>query len=223
MSKVVVISVHPDDETLGCGGTLLKHKMNNDEIFWVIITKMGKNQSFNDECIAQRQIEIEEVGNKLGISRIYKLDFPAVTLSDELIPEIISKVSEVFKEKQPEILYLPNRSDAHSDHRVAFEAIMSCTKSFRHPYLNRILMCECISETEFAPPLPENMFIPNYFVDITKTFEEKLQIMQIYESEIGEHPFPRSLRNIEALAVHRGATVGVEYAEAFQMLKYIDK
>lgn len=84
-------------------------------------------------------------------------------------------------------------------------------------------MYECISETEFAPKLPEKVFIPNYFVDISSFLEEKLELMKIYESEVGEHPFPRSLRNIEALATYRGASVGVEYAEAFQLIKYIDK
>ena len=84
-------------------------------------------------------------------------------------------------------------------------------------------MYECISETEFAPGLPERVFMANYFVDITDFFKEKLSVMQIYESELGEHPFPRSLKNIEALAIFRGASVGVEYAEAFQLIKFIDK
>ena len=84
-------------------------------------------------------------------------------------------------------------------------------------------MYECISETEFGAALPENHFMPNYFVDISSYFKEKLEIMAIYDSEIGEHPFPRSNRNIEALATFRGASVGVEYAESFQVLKWIDK
>jgi LmbE family N-acetylglucosaminyl deacetylase len=100
---------------------------------------------------------------------------------------------------------------------------MACTKSFRYPFIKKVLLYECISETEFAPALPEKVFIPNYFVDVSKHFMKKLEIMKIYESELGEHPFPRSLRNIEALAVFRGASVGVEYAEAFQLIKYIDK
>jgi LmbE family N-acetylglucosaminyl deacetylase len=84
-------------------------------------------------------------------------------------------------------------------------------------------MYECISETEFAPALPERVFQPNYFVDVTNYFSKKLEMMKVYESELGEHPFPRSIRNIEALATFRGASVGVEYAEAFQLIKFIDK
>lgn len=84
-------------------------------------------------------------------------------------------------------------------------------------------MYECISETEFAPALPEKAFIPNYYVDVSEFMDEKIDIMSIYESELGDHPFPRSNRNIKALATFRGASVGVEYAEAFQLVKFIDK
>jgi LmbE family N-acetylglucosaminyl deacetylase len=100
---------------------------------------------------------------------------------------------------------------------------MACTKSFRYPFVKQVLMYECISETEFAPALSENAFLPNYFVDITEFMDKKNQIMGIYSSEVGEHPFPRSIENIKALAHFRGATAGVKYAEAFQLLKYIDK
>ena len=84
-------------------------------------------------------------------------------------------------------------------------------------------MYECLSETEFAPILPERVFQPNYFVDIADYFAIKIEIMKVYASELSEHPFPRSIRNIEALATFRGASVGVEYAEAFQLIKFIDK
>lgn len=80
-------------------------------------------------------------------------------------------------------------------------------------------MYECISETEFAPPLIENSFSPNCFIDISNQMEEKIKLMEIYKSEIGKHPFPRSEHNIRALATFRGATCGVDYAEAFQILK----
>ena len=84
-------------------------------------------------------------------------------------------------------------------------------------------MYECISETEFSAPLNENVFIPNYFVDITPFLDEKLKIMKVYSSEISEPPFPRSEKNIRALATFRGSTAGVIAAEAFQTLKIIDK
>ena len=83
-------------------------------------------------------------------------------------------------------------------------------------------MMETLSETEFAPSTPDNSFIPNVFVDITKYIDKKIEIMKIYKSEIDEHPFPRSERNIRALGTFRGATCGSEYAEAFVLLKEIN-
>jgi len=221
--KVIIISAHPDDEILGCGGTLLKHKVNGDEIFWVIITNMLENYGFSQKQIETRQQEIETIKNMLEASSVYKLNYPSMDIDSNSINKIIPQISDIFNQIQPEVIYLMNRSDAHSDHRITFDAVMACTKSFRYPSIKKVLMYECISETEFAPALPEKVFIPNYFVDISSFLEKKLAIMQIYESELGEHPFPRSLKNIEALATFRGASVGVEYAEAFQLLKYIDK
>lgn len=223
MNKVVVISAHPDDEVLGCGGTLLKHKEQKDEISWIIITNIFEENGFSKEHVNSRQLEIEKVAKQLGIKNTFKLDYPTMELESGILPSMISKISKIFSEINPEVIYVMNRSDAHSDHRVSFDAVIACTKSFRYPSIKKVLMYECISETEFAPALPERVFQPNYFVDITDHFSEKVDIMKIYESELGEHPFPRSIKNIEALATFRGASVGVRHAEAFQLIKLIDK
>lgn len=223
MGRVIVISAHPDDEIIGAGGALLKHIANGDEVYWLITTNVFEDQGFSKERVESRQVEIEKVAEMLGITKTFKLTFPTMSLSSSSLLKMVPQISEIFQEVQPETIYCLNRSDAHSDHRVTFDAVMACTKSFRYPFVKKVLMYECISETEFAPMLPEKVFMPNYFVDISGFFERKLEIMQVYESEIGAHPFPRSLRNMEALATFRGASVGVEYAEAFQLVKYIDK
>ena len=223
MKKVIVIAAHPDDEVLGCGGTLLKHIKNGDEVYWLIVTGVSVSQGFTEERVKSRQIEIEEVAKRLSIKKTYQLNYPTMSLTDESLIKIIPEISVIFSKVEPNVVYTLNRSDAHSDHRIVFHAINACTKSFRYPFIKKVLMYECISETEFGPALAENAFIPNYYVDITDFVDEKDEIIKIYESEIGEHPFPRSIRNIRALSTFRGATAGVEYAEAFQLLKFIDK
>lgn len=223
MKNIIVISAHPDDEVLGCGGTLIKHRESGDKIDWLITTNIYVDQGFSSKRVKSRQNEIIEVENQLKINKTYMLNYPAMSLSDEILIEIIPKISEIFKESKPEIIYIVNRSDAHSDHLITFKAVMACTKSFRYPFVKQVLMYECISETEFGAALPENHFLPTYFVDISLYLKEKLDLVAIYESEVGEHPFPRSYRNIEALSIFRGASVGVEHAEAFQVLKWIDK
>ncbi len=221
--NIVVVSSHPDDETLGVGGTLLKHKASGNNIYWIIITNISEKQGFSESRVLSRQKEIEQVSKLFGIKKVFKLGYPTMRLSTETLIELVPKISAIFNEVEPEIIYCLNRSDAHSDHRITCDAVMACTKSFRYPFIKQVLMYECISETEFSPALPEKVFIPNYYVDISNYLDKKLEIMKVYESELSEHPFPRSLRNIKALATFRGASVGVEYAEAFQLVKYIDK
>lgn len=221
--NVIVISAHPDDEILGCGGTLLKHKENGDKIDWLITTSIYSSQGFSEERIRSRNEEVEEVKELLGVQKVYKLNYPTMQLTDESLIKMIPQVSNIFNESKPEIIYVLNRSDAHSDHNITFKSILACTKSFRYPFIKRVLMYECISETEFGPALAENAFIPTYFVDVSAYHDKKKEIMMVYESEIADHPFPRSLRNIDALGTFRGAMIGTEYAEAFQVLKWIDK
>lgn len=223
MSKVIVVSAHPDDEVLGCGGTLLKHKEQGDEIGWLISTKIPDNQGFSKDTIIKRQKEIQQITDLFEFVNVWELAYDSMSLTDETLIEMIPRIGTIFKAFQPEIIYVLNRSDAHSDHLITFKAVIACTKSFRHPYIKKVLMYETISETEFGAALPENVFMPNYFVDISAHLDGKLTAMEIYESELGEHPFPRSLENIKALAHLRGASVGVPYAEAYQLLKYIDK
>lgn len=223
MKNVLVISAHPDDETLGVGGSLLSHKAQGDNLYWVIITNISESQGFLKDRVKNRQEEIEKVSLAFGFIKTFKLNYPTMTLSSSSINEIVPKISEIFQEVQPEIIYTLNRSDAHSDHRYISDAVMACTKSFRYPYIKKVLMYECISETEFAPAFPEKMFLPNYFIDISNYLEDKIEIMNIFKSEMGEHPFPRSVDNIRALAIYRGSVAGVKYAEAFQVVKVIEK
>jgi LmbE family N-acetylglucosaminyl deacetylase len=223
MKKVIIISAHPDDETLGVGGTLFKHSFEGDEINWLIVTNVSEENGFSKNRVLTRQEEINIVANMYSFKKVIKLDYPTMKLDSTYLNEMINKISKLFEEIKPEVIYILNRSDAHSDHRIVFDAVMSSSKTFRHSYIKKILMYECISETEFAPILPEKIFMPNYFVDISNFFNKKVEVMKIFSSELGEHPFPRSIKNIEALATFRGATAGVKYAEAFQLLKFIDK
>lgn len=221
--NIVIISAHPDDETLGAGGTMLKHKEHGDKLYWIITTKMKIKDGFSKKRINLRNEEIQKVSDHYGIEKTFQLDYSTMSLNSKSVNQIIPEISNIFRKINPNVIYCVNRTDAHSDHKYTFESIMACTKSFRFPSIKQVLLYECISETEFAPAIPERIFQPNYFVDISKYFDKKIDIMKTYKSELNKHPFPRSLKNIEALSIFRGATAGVYYAEAFQLIKYIDK
>lgn len=220
-NRVSVVAVHPDDETLGCAGALLRHKSNKDKIYWIIVTDLKESYGYSLKEVKIRKNEIEKVGNKYNFDEIYNLHLPPKKLDEFSIYELIGKFSKIIYEIKPTVLYLPFKNDVHSDHRVTFAAVYSSTKSFKFPFLKKIYMMETLSETEFSPAIAEGSFIPNVFVDISKFMNKKLEIMKIYKSEIGEHPFPRSMKNIKALATLRGATAGCRYAESFMLLREI--
>ena len=218
INKILCIAVHPDDETLGCGGTLLKHKANGDEIHWLICTTIDKNHSYYET----REKEIEEVSKLYNFDSIHNLELKTMQVDEYSMSELIGKISKVINELKPNIIYLPFKADVHSDHRKIFEASYSCTKSFRYPFIKKIYMMETLSETEFAPSSKEDSFVPNVFIDISELFEKKIEIMKTFKSEVAKHPFPRSERNLRALATLRGSTAGCEYAESFVLLKEIN-
>lgn len=221
MDKVLIVAVHPDDETLGCGGTLLKHKAHGDEIHWMIATDVKESEGFEKELIIRRDNEINKVTTMYNFDSVHKLGLSTMKVDEYSMSELIGAITKVISDVKPSIIYLPFKGDVHSDHRKIFETAYACTKSFRYPFVKKIYMIETLSETEFAPSTKEDSFIPNVFVDITEYIDKKLEIMKVFESEIAEHPFPRSIRNLKALATLRGATCGYEYAESFVLLKEI--
>lgn len=221
--QVLIISVHPDDETLGAGGTILRHIVQGDNAHCIFCTDILETEGFSQEAISTREQEIAKVCDTYGFTTIHRLGLKTMRVDEYTKSELVGNFSKIFKEIQPNVIYLPFCDDAHSDHRYIFEAAYSCTKSFRYPSIERVLMMETLSETDFAPNLSHRSFVPNVFVDITEFIEKKCQIMQIYESEIAPPPFPRSIENIKALALYRGSTMGgvnsPTYAEAFMLLK----
>ncbi|MHC1682817.1 MAG: PIG-L deacetylase family protein [Clostridiaceae bacterium] len=219
--KVLVISVHPDDETLGCGGTLLKHYAHGDQLFWIIITKPDIKLGYNKDFIEDRNNQIKKVSEFYKFNKVYQLGFTTTKLHLVDFSDLINSISKSINEIKPEIVYMINRTDIHTDHQIAAKAIISCTKSFRYSFIKKILMYECISETEIAPALPENLFLPNVYSDITDFIEKKIEIMKIYKSEIQKPPLPRSLDNIKSIARYRGASSGCNYAEAFMLIREV--
>ncbi len=218
--NVLFVSVHPDDETLGCGGTILKHYKCGDQIYWLNLTGPTPNHPYNftQEMIDARNNLLKEINASYGFSSFFNLQFPTQMLDTIDHRILITEIFNVYKKIKPDILYIPNRSDIHSDHRIGFSALFAAAKSFRSDSIRRILMYETLSETEFAPALAENAFIPNVFVDISDYLEDKIKIMELYDTEVMPDPLPRSKYAIRALAAYRGSRIGVQYAEAFQSL-----
>ena len=218
--KTLVVAPHPDDETLGCGGTLLRRKAEGGTIGWLLMTELSKNWGWSDQRISQRADEIDQVRKILGIreEHVYQLGFPTTRLDTIPMADLVTSISEAFKSFEPEELFLPHSGDIHSDHRITFEAASACSKWFRYPSLKRILTYETLSETDFGL-VSSQVFRPNIFINIEPYFSDKLKLLDIYSSELAEFPFPRSHEAITALAKFRGASSGFKESEAFELLR----
>lgn len=219
MSRILVVAPHPDDETLGCGGTILRHRAEGDELHWLIVTAMTREAGFTDEQIAAREEEISRVADYFGFAAVHSLGFPATLLDGIRRADLIAAVSSAFESAAPESVYLPFPGDAHSDHKVTFDACTPSTKWFRRASVKRVYCYETLSETEFglAPDLVP--FRPTRFVDISGHIDGKIEALRLYASELGEFPFPRSEKAVRAQAMIRGATAGFSAAESFMVLR----
>jgi len=217
-SRILVVSPHPDDETLGAGGTLLKHKDRGDRIFWCNITNLKEKYGFSRDAVERRNREIEKVATAYGFEEIFNLELPPARLSEKFLSKLIESLRQILIKVKPEVLYIPFYDDPHSDHRITYNALVPFLKSFRYSFVKKVLMMEIVSETDNQF---KGNFKPNVFVDISDYLEKKIEIMKIYKTEIGAHPFPRSSENIKALALYRGAQCNCKYAEAFMLLKEV--
>ena len=217
MSKVLIISPHPDDETLGCGGTLLRHKSQGDQLYWCIITEMKTEMGWSDNLVKSRINEINSVKEIYEFIDVFNFGIPPTKVDTVPISDIVEKLSDIYKIIEPEIIYMPFPYDVHTDHQIVSKALKSTYKWFRHPYLRKILMYETLSETEFSFEA-KNTFCPNVFINISEFLDLKIDVMKIFKSEMGNSPFPRSEKTIRSLAAVRGSQSGYKAAEAFQLL-----
>lgn len=216
--RTIVIAPHPDDETLGVGGTLLRRKSEGASIAWIIVTTMTTESGWSIEQINKRADEIRQVTQLYGFDEVYAFNFQTTQLDTIPMSNIVKAISSAFKSFRPEEVFVPHPADIHTDHRVVFNAVSACTKWFRYPSVKRVLAYETLSETDFGLGT-DQAFRPNVFVNITDFVTKKLVVMDVYASEVGEFPFPRSHEAIRALATLRGAASGYKSAEAFELLR----
>ena len=216
--KTIIIAPHPDDEVLGAGGTLLRRKAEGATIAWLIVTTITTESGWSEEKIRRRADEIKRVTKLFGFDSVFELNFPTTQLDRASMGDLVAAISNVFKKFEPEEVFVPHPADVHTDHRLVFDAVASSTKWFRCPSVKRVLAYETLSETDFGLGTRQ-AFQPNVIVNIEPYLADKLRAMDIYASELGAFPFPRSHEAIRALATLRGAASGFKAAEAFELLR----
>ena len=182
------------------------------------MTTITIESGWSEEIIRRRAEEIKRVTKLFDFDSVFELNLPTTQLDQVPMSDLVATISNVFKKFEPEEVFVPHPADVHTDHRLVFDAVASSTKWFRYPSVKRVLAYETLSETEFGLGATQ-VFRPNVFVNIETYLEDKLRAMDIYSSELGEFPFPRSHKAIQALATLRGASSGFKAAEAFELLR----
>lgn len=221
MSDILVVAPHPDDETFGCGGTLLKASNAGARTHWLFLTEMTGAAGYSAERIKTRECEINAVSEAFGFQSVHRLGYETAALDVAPVGEIVKRVSDVFAEIQPSDVYLPFPGDAHTDHKISFDAALSCTKWFRAPHVRRVLAYETLSETDIVRRPGGLDFVPSLYENISDWSGKKRSIIELYGEEVGQTPFPRSLDVVDAKEKVRGAEAGYEAAEAFMLLKEV--
>lgn len=218
--RVLVFAPHPDDEIIGVGGTIAKRTFCGDEVYVCVVTK-GQSPMFNPEFIERGRRECREADAKLGVKETIFLDFPAVML--ETVPryEMNRKFCDVVQRIQPEEVYIPHRGDMQLDHQLVVDAAMVAVRPRGAYYPKRVYSYETLSETGWNIPNTVNEFIPTVYEDISDTLTTKLDAMNVFQSQLSPFPAARSIGAIEALAKFRGATVSVNAAEAFSLIREV--
>ena len=227
LNRVLVVAAHPDDEVLGCGGTIAQHADAGDQVQVLIVaegatSRLQKRDRLQaDEELSTLAQSAQRAGSILGAAGVELLDLPDNRLDSLDRLDLIKRIEQRIDQHQPQVVYVHHAGDVNVDHRRLHEAVVTaCRPTPGHP-VKRLLSFEVASSTEWQPPGSASVFQPNLFVDISAQWQRKREALEAYASEMRPWPHARSLKAVEHLARWRGAQVGVEAAEAFCLLRQL--
>ncbi|MVZ98258.1 PIG-L family deacetylase [Sphingorhabdus sp. IMCC26285] len=221
MGKVLVIAPHPDDEILGCGGTMARLAKSGAEVVVAIVTR-GMAPQFSDEFVANIRAEAKISHALVGVSETLYLDLPAAALETVPAMKLNGTLAKLVQDVRPDTMFVPFVGDIHTDHQLTFLAAMVAARPRDIHAPRRIYAYETLSETNWYAPGITPAFVPNIFIDITETLELKLDAFRCFESQVKAFPDERSIEAIRALATMRGASMYLKAAEAFMLIRQID-
>lgn len=226
MKKVLVIAAHPDDEVLGCGGTIAKLAAQGTEVRILILASgLTSRADFPAEEAAARLKKhyerAEKAGALLGTKKVDLLGLPDQRLDTLPLLEITQSIERHVADFEPDTIFTQHGGDLNYDHVITFRATLTATRPQAGHCVKRVYAYEVASSTEWAFQSFSPVFKPDTFFDISETLEKKISAMQLYESEARAFPHPRSPEALRAIAGKWGSTVGVAAAEAFDLIREV--
>ena len=221
--RILVVAAHPDDEVIGCGGTIARHVAEGAEVSVLIIaegstSRQDQRDRQRDELSLSELAEAAHQANRcLGVHRLNLLDFPDNRMDGVERLDVIKAIEREIKQWQPQTVYTHHSGDVNIDHRVIHDAVIAATRPQPGVGVHSLLFFEVASSTEWRPSASGMTFQPDWFVGISDYWQLKNKALEAYSSEMREFPHPRSSQALEHLACWRGASVGLPMAEAFML------
>lgn len=220
MGRTLIVVAHPDDEVLGCGASMARWSQSGESIRVVVLADGVSSRSVQHESIDDRRSAAVAALEKLGVSDLSLHDFPDQQLDTIPLLTLAGVVSQEVKEYAPHTVVTHSMRDLNLDHRLVAEATLVACRPEPQISVQRLLHCEVPSATGWR--FGDETFRPSLWVDVTQTVSLKRKALECYGDEIREWPHARSLPAIEALMKWRGASVGMEAAEAFEISYWLD-
>ena len=222
MNKIVlVIAAHPDDEALGCGGTIARHVAEGDIVHVLFIADgvTAREEASLPDLEARVQC-IELVQKIFSLHSVHQLGLPDNRLDSLSLLDIVKPIEELVSRLSPEIIYTHHSGDLNVDHRITHRAVMTACRPIPGASVKQIYTFEIASSTEWSSGGSDS-FLPQFYIDISDYFIVKLASLEAYKYEMRDSPHSRSIDHLRAMAVNRGHSMGVDLAEAFMVLRYI--
>jgi LmbE family N-acetylglucosaminyl deacetylase len=218
--RILVVAPHPDDETLGVGGTIAKFAARGDEVF-VLMVSGHLPPLYNREDYEKTVSEAYSAFSILGVLKSEFLEIPATMIGDQPLHEVNGRISKIVNDFNPHMVFCPY-PDRHVDHRLVFDSVMVATRPVGIGRdIEIVATYETLSETHWNAPHIEPNFTPNWVVDISDYIDTKVAALKCYESQISDFPGPRSIEAVESLAKFRGTQAGFGYGEGFHIVRMV--
>ena len=223
----LVVAAHPDDEVLGCGASIYKWATAGDDVHVLILAEgiTSRDISLESNATSAALDELAEAARAasriLTVSSLSLHDFPDNSMDTVRFLDIVKIVETFVSKLTPNVVVTHHAGDLNIDHRITHNAVLTACRPLPDCCVKLILCFETLSATEWQSPVFNQPFTPNWFEDVSQTFDVKLKALEAYESEMRNWPHSRSIESVQNLARWRGASVGVEAAEAFMLIRQI--
>jgi LmbE family N-acetylglucosaminyl deacetylase len=221
--RVLIVVAHPDDETIGAGGTIARFSKLGFSVYAASLTNGVGARGWGDFESSLRKKNSMEAAARLGFTWVHQGEFPDNSMDSIPFLDVVRELEKIKKIVEPEIVFTHSNTDLNIDHRIVAAAVLTAWRPTPDSMATDIIAMEIPSATDFAPNGFFGSFSPNYSIDITDTWQNKLEALLCYQEEIQPSPYSRSIIGIDALSTLRGHQIGVERAETFEIIRKIER